>query len=980
MSTRILSVFSLLKRVGFAFLLWGGSEGAWADTTWVSGQVGGIWDISGSPYMVQGLCWVDPEQGLSVLSGSEVVLDNMGSRLTLTGRCSFIGSEADSVLLRLGTESSTLASVGDLTEAVLFAYTKVEGPGWLELRADSLTVEHSAFGPPDSLGSGGCAIDFVGMAFTARRSIFSSADIYNAYCDVGFCRYTKEFLTTFASGIVDSLEYVGRDSLSLGEISFRPSGQGALVEISSSSCRTLLLDGGFGSATRFNVANSTITEFATIWYSDSVSLINSYCNILRLFDASGVVKNNILRLVKVENAVDTCIIEKNTFLGNRCWSPNSEPIVELGRAGFVALSNNIFESRFTNQYVLGRHFGTISATPAYNLVYGMTDPWRGWAIGPGNIAGNPQFDPHDSGYSLTFQSPAIDSGDPSILDPDGTVSDIGASWWDHLYDHRPIITTPDTLFLRWGDSLNLSWTASDEGDVSVEVLGQLPDWISETHVPFGAESFTVNLIATDNVSQTDSETVVVQVYPYSVLPQTSRGILTQAYSPYFAPSDILVPADDTLQVESGVSIMFGSDACTPWLRVEGALIIHGQQDDSVTLQGIGPESWQGIALVGESSTLSAEFGIIKDATQGLDAQFSGGIEFQNCTMIGDSLTYPMLYIRHPADSIRIISCELLNGIQIVISNAQVLIDSSRFVGGQDFAQFSMTLGSAIVRNSVFDAIPDFAISLSDVESELERCLFSGGMAFACVVSNVYERDTVNTNIHHCIFQNTSGRAVAFGTGSAQNVNRAEVVNCVFDSAGESLLLLGQFVDSSTVHFGYNCVSNFSVAAQNSSGEQVWPTLAEFNGFNLNGDSIDIYYNVLSLPMLNEQFVPLPGSPCIDAGVDIGEFYYGSAPDIGIHEIQRQSAGSASDNVASKIQIYPNPVSSGSDLQVAFRNSQVVEIKVFNILGQRICTINCAGQTGEVTIPIIGTDFSTGMYFLEIDAPHAIERRRIVVIN
>ena len=45
----------------------------------------------------------------------------------------------------------------------------------------------------------------------------------------------------------------------------------------------------------------------------------------------------------------------------------------------------------------------------------------------GNMNANPQFAMPDEGnYELQLISPCINNGDPSIIDPDGTTSDIGA--------------------------------------------------------------------------------------------------------------------------------------------------------------------------------------------------------------------------------------------------------------------------------------------------------------------------------------------------------------------------------------------------------------------------------------------------------------------------------------------------------------------------------------------------------------------------
>lgn len=70
----------------------------------------------------------------------------------------------------------------------------------------------------------------------------------------------------------------------------------------------------------------------------------------------------------------------------------------------------------------------------YNLVWGNVTDYVGLAgSGVGNLGGDPRFtawtdngDWTDDDFRLGAGSPAIDAGDPSILDPDGTRSDMGA--------------------------------------------------------------------------------------------------------------------------------------------------------------------------------------------------------------------------------------------------------------------------------------------------------------------------------------------------------------------------------------------------------------------------------------------------------------------------------------------------------------------------------------------------------------------------
>ena len=58
---------------------------------------------------------------------------------------------------------------------------------------------------------------------------------------------------------------------------------------------------------------------------------------------------------------------------------------------------------------------------------GMTDPTGD----DGNIAGDPGFVSPGSDYRLLTTSVCVDAGDPSIMDWDGTISDMGAYGGPH---------------------------------------------------------------------------------------------------------------------------------------------------------------------------------------------------------------------------------------------------------------------------------------------------------------------------------------------------------------------------------------------------------------------------------------------------------------------------------------------------------------------------------------------------------------------
>ena len=136
-------------------------------------------------------------------------------------------------------------------------------------------------------------------------------------------------------------------------------------------------------------------------------------------------------------------------VGHLCDAPptsnhgRSDPNVVLTnnaaseQAGCLYVADDDSELTFSNSAVYGN-------TPSD--FRGMTDPTGT----DGNISVDPEFlditaaDPLDWDLHLALTSPLVDAGDPSILDPDGSPSDIGgyggpgaAEWdldWDGYYE------------------------------------------------------------------------------------------------------------------------------------------------------------------------------------------------------------------------------------------------------------------------------------------------------------------------------------------------------------------------------------------------------------------------------------------------------------------------------------------------------------------------------------------------------------------
>jgi len=149
----------------------------------------------------------------------------------------------------------------------------------------------------------------------------------------------------------------------------------------------------------------------------------------------------------------------------------------------------------------------------------------------GNIFCDPMLmDPERGDYHLQAFSPLIDAGDPSVLDPDSSRSDIGfyGGPYGSTYAYQDLPPgIPDSLSYRvWNDTIYLAWRFNYEADFFGYMLHR--DIIS------GFTPSPLNLIAEPESSFcADSNVVMGQTYYYRIASLDNQGNRSE-YSPEIA--------------------------------------------------------------------------------------------------------------------------------------------------------------------------------------------------------------------------------------------------------------------------------------------------------------------------------------------------------------------------------------------------------------------------------------------------------------
>ena len=238
----------------------------------------------------------------------------------------------------------------------------------------------------------------------------------------------------------------------------------------------------------------------------------------------------------------------------------------------------------------------------------------------GNINLPPMFVAPDSmDYHLMASSPCINAGSPSTgNDPDGTVADIGAYYFDGPV--QDTITDPLTVTFTVDGSVLLedsedhtgteiafysiinpgeasASTLSDSlGNYSLEVAPgfYLIKWEKYGYLPQELGDFTLN-----------SDTTLNQVLMQPGFVQEVCGEVSGTWSSgfvYHVTCDVVVPEGETLTIEEGVTVRFAEGV---GMTCRGNLIAEGTEEDRILFTTLSPTplpgDWDNVELYGSTT-------------------------------------------------------------------------------------------------------------------------------------------------------------------------------------------------------------------------------------------------------------------------------------------------------------------------------------------------------------------------------------------
>ncbi len=555
--------------------------------TIVAGDVYGVWDLDGSPYMVTDTVLVPEDSILYIEPG--VVVEFFGQ--TETHRFPLF---VEGALIAVGTAEDSIHFLSDQ-----------EGLAGIiggELGNNSRIYLEYCF--IDTLGD---HIDSHGGEFTARNSVFlapfgESIRMFNDTADtLENCNFIGcagidcggIYFNGSDSGVITSCQM---DDAAIGVVwsnvriensVFRSLDvTGSAIELENSICHNGLVADLSSCEIRGNVIGTNPHElyWATfidvlgtfIFADNSVTALNVYSdtdthiinniigkgfqtNLLRLqliSDWNTYIYGNEIHSIQdgISVLADSSFIQNNTFV---C----TQSALHLNTS-YSMVENNIFVGDGNARAIFS--FGD-DVSIQYNCSYMISDFYNIDIGNHTNIFADPQFEGGELfSYNLRVNSSCIDAGNPDgPLDPDNTISDLGANYFDQSIDHPPVLTSDLDITASRHETFRYLVQAIDDNDIMTFDFHNLPNWIRISDeldyvenartllgtIPEDLDSFVVSMRVSDGMGQFDEETARISVISEFPLKGTISGRLESQYSPYFVVDRATVPAGDTLIIE-----------------------------------------------------------------------------------------------------------------------------------------------------------------------------------------------------------------------------------------------------------------------------------------------------------------------------------------------------------------------------------------------------------------------------------------------
>ena len=397
-----------------------------ADTTYVAGNVSGVWDIEGSPYITTSAINVPDGLTLTIEPCVSIVLNDS---LIVYGGLNASGTSEDSIFINVpwGFYGAKIFYI-DSNDSVLFRYCSIFSTGaesGFQLQGGDIIIDNCCL----IMSNGNWAI------YSAIEIACDGVIISNNTIKV-FGGGALDFSTGGIVGygetvsILNNEIYVEAHGHPSHTVTMWVVGIYNLTGIIAYNEIKVLAQGwnnytnyGFSVGIEYFDGEIVGNRIEVLQYALSWSSVSAEC----IKECSGLIQRNVLIANQPDDGHAQCIGDANGIIQNNTLIIDCIDGIGIDdcEGGFV---NNIIY-RIGGIHTIGIN---CEIDHSYNCISNCDTAYGvGVEPGIGDIYENPRFvDSHNGDYHLSSESPCIDAGDPnSPLDPDSTRADMGAFYY-----------------------------------------------------------------------------------------------------------------------------------------------------------------------------------------------------------------------------------------------------------------------------------------------------------------------------------------------------------------------------------------------------------------------------------------------------------------------------------------------------------------------------------------------------------------------
>jgi hypothetical protein len=310
------------------------------------------------------------------------------------------------------------------------------------------------------------------------------------------------------------------------------------------------------------------------------------------------------------------------------------------------------------------------------------------------------------------------------------------------------------------------------------------------------------------------------------------------------------------------------------------------------------------------------------------------------------------------------------------------------IDGFAFTDLKLTPASGYGSGAYFDSRAGDTTTLSIIRN----CYFFGSTVTGTQSRGIWVQKNTNVLIHHNYFIGVNYNAVI----SYGNVNFYN--NTVFGTRGAGAIPTAGYWQagdggSNGVAMLKNNIFYDCELGAGRGGDCFMYT--SYNLYYLNtADTLDVTmddgHNVFADPKFvstvsgSEDLRLAVGSPALEAGVNVGLPFIGTAPEIGAYE------GSGVTGVAEGPQLpksfaisqnYPNPFNPGTTIYFELPRSSHVSLKVYNTLGQEVSTlVNESKPAGVYTVHFNASALASGVYLYRLQTTGFVQTKKMLLMK